>query len=117
MLPPLALVLMWNVSCTPAREPSEPDKTALKVLVAAPFVQVAVFAEPRGEVTRGARVGRVIRDERDRPLRRAGQVERAVGERRELEDAGLGGAGHPPPYPPAARPGIAGLLFGPATPA
>src|SRR5262245_40760131 len=37
MLPPLALVLMWNVSCTPIREPSVPDKTALKVLVAAPF--------------------------------------------------------------------------------
>src|SRR5262249_27600822 len=37
MLPPLALVLMWNVSCTPIREPSGPGKTALKVLVAAPF--------------------------------------------------------------------------------
>jgi hypothetical protein len=33
MLPPLALVLMWATSWTPTREPSEPDKTALKVLV------------------------------------------------------------------------------------
>jgi hypothetical protein len=40
MLPPLALVLMWATSWTPTREPSEPDNTALKVLVAVPLCRL-----------------------------------------------------------------------------
>src|SRR6266536_6349110 len=40
MLPPLALVLMWNTSWTPTREPSEPNNTALKVLVSVSFCRL-----------------------------------------------------------------------------
>jgi len=58
-----------------------------------PVLQVDVLAVPGGEVTRSARVGRVVRHERDRPLGCEGRPGGAVGERGDVEDAVFGDAG------------------------